>query len=84
LFAYPFSWHYDVLRGLEHLRMAGVAPDGRAADAISLVESRRSPDGTWPRDAVQNERVHYRMEEIGAPSRWNTLRALRVLDWFRA
>jgi hypothetical protein len=84
LFAYPFSWHYDVLRGLEHLRMAGVAPDERAADAVALVESRRSPDGTWPRDAVTGERVRYGMEQVGAPSRWNTLRALRVLDWFRS
>ena len=78
LFAYPYSWHYDVLRGLDHLRVAGVAPDERAADAIALVESRRSDDGTWPRDAVSSERVRYAMEEVGAPSRWNTLRALRV------
>ncbi len=83
LFAYPYSWHYDVLRGLEHLRNAGVAPDERAADAIALVESRRSDDGTWPRDAVSSERVRYAMEEVGAPSRWNTLRALRVIDWYR-
>lgn len=83
LFAYPFSWHYDVLRGLEHLRIAGVAPDERAADAIGLVESKRSDDGTWPRDAVAGERVRYAMEEVGAPSRWNTLRALRVIDWYR-
>ncbi len=81
LFAYPYSWHYDVLRGLDHLRVADVAPDERAADAIALVESRRSDDGTWPRDAVSSERVRYAMEEVGAPSRWNTLRALRVLDW---
>jgi hypothetical protein len=84
LFAYPFSWHYDVLRGLEHLRVAGRAPDERAADAIALVESRRSADGTWPRDAVTGERVRYAMEGIGAPSRWNTLRALRVIDWYRS
>ncbi|MEO7896129.1 MAG: hypothetical protein ABIR65_02420 [Pseudolysinimonas sp.] len=83
LFAYPFSWHYDVLRGLEHLRRAVVAPDERTADAIALVESRRSADGTWPRDAVEGERVRYAMETAGAPSRWNTLRALRVIDWYR-
>ena len=83
LFAYPFSWHYDMLRGLEHLREAGRAPDDRVADAIALVESKGSPEGTWARDAVAGERVHYRMEEVGAPSRWNTLRALRIIDWFR-
>ena len=83
LLAYPFSWHYDVLRGLEHLRAAGVAPDERAADAVALIEAKRGPDGTWARDAVAGERVHYAMEEAGSPSRWNTLRALRVIDWFR-
>jgi hypothetical protein len=83
LFAYPFSWHYDVMRGLEHLRVAGVAPDERAADAIAIIESKRSPDGTWTRDAVSTHRVVYDMEADGAPSRWNTLRALRILDWYR-
>jgi hypothetical protein len=81
LFAYPYSWHYDILRGLEHLRSAGRAPDDRVSGAIARVESRRSPDGTWPRDAVAGERVHYGMEAVGSPSRWNTLRALRVIDW---
>lgn len=83
LFAYPYSWHYDVLRGLEHLRAAGHAPDDRITDAVARVESRRSADGTWPRDAVAGERVRYGMEETGARSRWNTLRALRVIDWAR-
>lgn len=83
LFAYPFSWHYDILRGLEYLRRAGVVPDERAADAVAMVESRRNPDGTWVRDAVEGERVHYAMETPGEPSRWITLRALRVIDWYR-
>lgn len=83
LFAYPFSWHYDILRGLEHLRAAGLAPDPRAADAVAVVESRRGADGRWIRDAVTGERVHYAMEEPGAPSRWITLRALRVVEWYR-
>lgn len=83
LFAYPFSWHYDILRGLEHLRAAGLAPDPRAADAVAVVEGRRGADGRWIRDAVTGERVHYAMEEPGAPSRWITLRALRVVEWYR-
>ena len=83
LSAYAYSWHYDILRGLEHLRAAGVAPDPRLADAIALLESKRNPDGTWNRDTPPNYRVRYAMEADGEPSRWNTLRALRVLEWYR-
>lgn len=83
LFSFPTRWHYDVLRGLDHLRSAGVAPDERCAEAIDLVEKRRGEDGRWP---VQNPHpgpVHFDMEEgEGKPSRWNTLRAMRVLDWY--
>lgn len=84
LFAYPYSWHYDVLRGLEHLRAAGRAPDERATDAVAIVEGRRGADGRWIRDDVAGERVRYGVEQPGEPSRWNTLRALRVIDWFRS
>jgi hypothetical protein len=84
LFAYAYSWHYDVLRGLEHLRKAGVTPDDRLADAIALVESKRNADGTWNLDSIGTYRVQYAMESDGQPSRWNTLRALRVLEWYRS
>src|SRR5262249_49619970 len=47
-FAFPTWWHYDVLRGLEYLRSAGVEPDARVAEAIELVESKRGADGRWP------------------------------------
>jgi len=84
-FAFPAWWHYDVLRGLEYLRRAGVAPDERVAEAIGLVESKRDADGRWPLDARYPGRMPVEWDEAeGRPSRWNTLRALRVLDWSSA
>ncbi len=84
-FAFPTWWHYDVLRGLEYLRRAGVAPDERLAEAIALVESKRDGDGRWPLDTQYPGRMPVEIDEgEGRPSRWNTLRALRVLDWYAA
>jgi hypothetical protein len=81
-FAFPTWWHYDVLRGLDYLRRAGVAPDARVAEAIGLVASKRSADGRWPLDVRYAGRMPVETDEgEGQPSRWNTLRALRVLRW---
>jgi len=83
-FAFPPLWHYDVLRALDYLRVAGVQPDPRAQEAIATVLERRQPDGRWLLD-VRHRRTLY--EEVagavGAPNRWITLSALRVLDWYR-
>ena len=82
-FSFPPQWHYDVLRGLDYLRDAGVEPDERVAEAIDLVEQRRGADGRW---LVQNPHpgeVYFEMDGgEGTPSRWNTLRAMRVLRWY--
>jgi hypothetical protein len=86
-FAFPPVWCYDVLRGLDYLRKAGVAPDERVAEAVSIVEARQDADGRWPLDVLHPDRTRIGLElesDIGQPSRWNTLRALRVLDWARA
>jgi hypothetical protein len=84
LFSFPTRWHYDVLRGLDYLRSAGALPDERCAEAIDLVEKRRREDGRWPLQNPHPGRVHFDMEEgEGKPSRWNTLRAMRVLDWYQ-
>jgi hypothetical protein len=82
-FSFPITWHYDVLRGLDYLRSAGVAPDERIAEAVQLVEKRRHQNGRWPLGAVYRDVVPipFEMEAgVGTASRWNTLRALRVLD----
>jgi hypothetical protein len=82
-FSFPTWWHYDVLRGLDYLRRAGVTPDQRLAEAIGLVESKRDSDGRWPLETRHPGTVAVELgEEVGKPSRWNTLRALRVLDWY--
>jgi len=82
-FSYPTYWHYDVLRGLDYLRRAGTEPDERCAEAIELVESKRDSEGRWPLENTHPGRVHFEMEEgDGKPSRWNTLRAMRVLEWY--
>lgn len=81
-FSFPPHWHYDVLRGLDYLQAAGAARDPRLADAIGLVRSRRRADGRWPLQNIHRGRYHFMMEEAGQPSRWNTLRALRVLRWW--
>jgi hypothetical protein len=80
-FAFPTCYHYDILRALDLLRAAGVAPDERTRDAIALVESKRDADGRWPLEHVHEDNVVIPMEELGTPSRWVTLRALRVLRW---
>lgn len=82
-FSYPTYWHYDVLRGLDYLRAAGATPDGRVAEAINLVESKRDKDGRWPLENPHPGRLHFPIDEgEGRPSRWNTLRAMRVLRWY--
>jgi hypothetical protein len=83
-FSYPTYWHYDVLRGLDYLRRAGVVPDERVAEAIDLVESKCDVDGRWPLENPHRGKVHFEMDEgEGRPSRWNTLRAMRVLRWYQ-
>ena len=81
-FSFPTWWHYDVLRGLDYLRAAAMTPDERVADAIGVVEANRDADGRWPLQNVYPGETALQMEAgEGLPSRWNTLRALRVLDW---
>jgi hypothetical protein len=82
-FAFPYYWHYDVLRALDYFRRSGADPDPRMSDAVSVVRSKRQPDGRWPLDRIHPGQVHFDLEGgVGTPSRWNTLRALRVLQWW--
>jgi hypothetical protein len=82
-FAFPTWWHYDVLRGLEYLRSAGVTHDDRMAEAIELVASKRDGDGRWLLETRYPGVMPVETDEgEGRPSRWNTLRALRVLRWY--
>src|SRR5271163_4090825 len=82
-FSFPPFWHYDVLRGLDYLRNAGIQPDRRVKDAIKIVLERRHQNGRWPLHLLHPEPIPLEMETaVGSASRWNTLRALRVLRWY--
>ena len=82
-FSFPTFWHYDVLRGLDYLRSAAIKPDSRIREAIEVVIKRRHQNGRWPLNLIHREYVPLKMEtEVGSASRWNTLRALRVLRWY--
>jgi hypothetical protein len=82
-FSYPAFWHYDVLRGLDYLRSAGIQADSRVREAIEIVAARRHQNGRWPLNLRHPEFVPLEMETaVGSASRWNTLRALRVMRWY--
>lgn len=81
--AFPPRYHYDVLRALDYFRSAEVRPDARIGDAVHLIERRRQLDGRWLLDRAYDEALAFPFcESVGEPSRWNTLRALRVLRWY--
>lgn len=80
---FPARWHYDVLRGLHYLRDAGVEPDERVDEAIALLRGKRDDEGRWPLEYSYPGEVYFEMDDgEGRPSRWNTLRAMRVMRWY--
>jgi len=81
-FSYPCRWKYDVLRALELLAVEGTGYDERMADGMELLLRKRRSDGKWPLQRRHPGQTHFEMEEAGRPSRWNTLRALKVLARF--
>ncbi|MFO7678546.1 MAG: hypothetical protein R6X34_00700 [Chloroflexota bacterium] len=83
LLSYPSRWFYDILRTLDYFRSVGADHDPRMQDALNVLRQKRRKDGTWPLQAKHPGQTHFDMETPGGPSRWNTLRALRVLRHFR-
>ena len=81
--SFPPRWRHDILRSLDYFRSAN-APDNRLSDAIDVLVARRRRDRRWPLQQRHPGQTWFEMEEVGRPSRWNTLRGLRVLDWWRA
>jgi hypothetical protein len=80
--SHPSRYFYDVLRGLDYRRSAGVKPDERVSEAMAIVQAKRGVDGRWPLESPHAGAVHFEMgDSEGKPSPWNTLRALRVLKW---
>jgi hypothetical protein len=82
-FSFPVRWRYDVLRALDYFRSTGEKPDPRMQEAIALLRGKQQPDGRWLLENTHPGQAPFALEDgDGLPSRWNTLRALRVLDWY--
>ena len=81
-FVFPPRWHYDILRALDYFQAVDAPRDPRLSEAIDIVRSRRHEDGRWSLDYSYKGKTYFQLERIGMPSRWNTLRALRVLKWW--
>jgi hypothetical protein len=79
---YPARWYYDILRALDYFQLAEAKYDPRMADAIDIILTKRTKDGLWKLASAHPGQTHFEMEQAGKPSRWNTLRALRVLKHF--
>ncbi|HLP93053.1 MAG TPA: hypothetical protein VK168_03410 [Saprospiraceae bacterium] len=82
MLSWPSRWKYDILRALDYFRQVKRPYDHRMADALQLLCNKRRSDGRWPLQAKHPGAVHFDMEKPGQPSRWNTLRALRVLTFY--
>lgn len=82
MLSYPSRWRYDILRALDYFRLAEFAYDSRMNDAIEVLLKKRRADRKWPLQAKHPGKTHFDMEQTGKPSRWNTLRALRVLRYY--
>jgi hypothetical protein len=79
MLSFPCRWYYDILRALDHFQAVGAPYDPRMEDALGILRGKRRKDGTWPSQNRHQGRTHFEMEKAGEPSRWNTLRAMRVL-----
>jgi hypothetical protein len=81
-FSFPPRWHYDILRALDYFRTVNAPRDPRLTEAIEIVRTRRGEDGRWLLPAGYKGHTFFELETAGGPSRWNTLRAMRVLKWW--
>ena len=81
-FAFPPRWHYDILRALDYFQSTNAPRDPRLEEAIDMVRHARQSDGRWLLQNSYKGKTHFTLERLGQPSRWNTLRAWRVLKWW--
>lgn len=79
---YPGRWYYDILRAMDYFQLADVKYDNRMNDALEVLIKKRTKDGLWKLASKHPGQTHFEMEQAGKPSRWNTLRALRVLKHY--
>jgi len=79
---FPPRWKYDFIRALDYFRVCDAPQDERMNDAIELLQKKQKKDGLWPLNSGMSGRKFFELEKVGQPSRWNTLRALRILNWW--
>jgi hypothetical protein len=82
-FCYPGRWYYDILRAMDYFQMAKVKYDRRMNDAMQVILDKRTPEGLWKLASKHPGQTHFEMEQAGKPSRWNSLRALRILNYYK-
>jgi len=82
MLSFPSRWKYDILRALDYFQFSGFNYDPRMQDALDILTKKRRKDNKWPVQAKHPGQTHFDMEKTGGPSRWNTLRAMRVLKHF--
>lgn len=82
-FYYPTRWFYDILKAMDYFQLANVSYDNRMDEAIELIQKKRNKEGQWRPSSKHTGKTHFRMEPAREPSRWNTLRALRVLKFYK-
>ena len=83
MLSYPSRWKYDILRALDYFQFTEIGHDKRMNDALDVLVKKQRKDGRWPLQAKHPGQTHFEMEQTGKASRWNTLRALRVLKHFK-
>ena len=82
--AFPPRWYFDFLRCLDHFQDRNVATDPRMSDAVELLREKQTPEGRWKLELKHPAKVYFELERVGQESRWNTLRAMRVLRWWES
>ena len=79
---YPGRWYYDILKAMDYFQLAKRKYDRRMEEAIKIIRDKRMTSGKWTLASKHPGLTHFDMEKAGRPSRWNTLRASRVLRYF--
>ncbi|MFC2138981.1 hypothetical protein ACFLTE_12500 [Bacteroidota bacterium] len=82
-FSFPPRWYYDVMKALDYMQEVKAPKDERFQDAIDLLQKKQTKEGLWKLQSKHPGKVFFDMEEVGKPSRWNTVRALRILKWWK-
>jgi hypothetical protein len=79
-FGFPVFYVTDVLQNMEVLTSFGYAADPRLVPAMELLLSKQDQQGRWKMEYTYNGKTWVDVEAKGKPSKWVTLRAMRVLS----